>query len=254
MRIARSFIIAFSMYSQIPMPQFEWREEDMRYTLVFFPWIGAIAGVLVYLWRILCERFEIGIFCYVLMGAAIPLVLTGGIHLDGFMDTMDAFHSYRTREKKLEILRDPHLGAFSVIMLVTYGLIYLGAFSEIQDDRALRVFCAGFFLSRCLSGIGVVSFQPAKKDGLLYTFAGSADKKIVKSALYLQAFICIGFMMLQSVCAGGIAAAAALCTLAYYYCRCKKELGGITGDTAGYFVVVCEGSMAAAVAILNILF
>lgn len=251
MRITNSFIIAFSMYSKIPMPQFEWREEDMKYTLCFFPWIGAVAGVLIYLWRIMCARFEIGIFCYTVIGAAIPLLITGGIHMDGFIDTMDAFHSYQPREKKLEILKDPHIGAFSVIKLVTYGLIYLGALSEIQDEQVLRVFCAGFFLSRCLSGIGVLSIQPAKKDGLLYTFASSANKKIVKSTLYLQVFICIGFMMLQSLYAGGITAAVALAVLVCYYCRCKKELGGITGDTAGYFVVICEGSMALAAAIMS---
>ena len=74
---------------------------------------------------------------------------------------------------------------------------------------------------------------------------------IVKGALYLQTFACIGFMLLQSLYVGGIVAAAAIAAFAYYYWRCKKELGGITGDTAGYFVVICEGWMAVAAAILN---
>lgn len=50
------------------------------------------------------------------------LLITGGIHIDGYMDTMDAVHSYGNREKKLEILKDSHIGAFAVIMLVTYVL------------------------------------------------------------------------------------------------------------------------------------
>ena len=117
MRIIKSFIIAFSMYSSIPMPQFEWKDEDMKYILCFFPWVGAVVGACIYLWKMICDRFGIGLLCYTCIGAVIPLLITGGFHADGFMDTMDAFHSYQPKEKKMEILKDSHIGAFSVIML-----------------------------------------------------------------------------------------------------------------------------------------
>ncbi len=117
MKIIRSCIVSFSMYSKIPMPQFEWKEDDMKYMLCFFPWIGAVIGGLLWLWSLLCNRFGIGMICYVAIGTLIPLAVTGGFHVDGFMDTMDAFHSYQPREKKLEILKDSHIGAFAVIML-----------------------------------------------------------------------------------------------------------------------------------------
>ena len=133
MRMIKSMIIAFSMYSKIPMPQFEWKDEDMKYMLCFFPWVGVVIGLCVYLWRIICDRFQIGTLCDTLIGTAIPLLITGGFHVDGFMDTMDAFHSYQPKEKKLEILKDSHIGAFAVLMLGLYGLIYAGAFSEIRD-------------------------------------------------------------------------------------------------------------------------
>ena len=253
MRIIKSIIIAFSMYSQIPMPQFEWKDEDMKYMLCFFPWVGAVIGVCVYLWRMLCDRFAIGTLCYTVVGTVIPLIITGGFHVDGFLDTMDAFHSYQSKERKLEILKDSHVGAFAVIMLGTYGLIYLGAFSEIQDKHLLKLVCAGFVLARVLSGIGVVSFLSAKKDGLLYLFASNAQKNIVKGCLYLQGAFCMGFMLWQSLFAGSVIVAVAIGAFAYYYYRCKKELGGITGDTAGYFVLLCEGSMMVAAAVLNIL-
>ena len=93
MQIIKSMIIAFSMYSKIPMPQFEWKDEDMKYVLCFFPWVGVVIGGLVYLWKMICDRFEIGILCYTLVGIVLPLLITGGFHVDGFMDTMDAFHS-----------------------------------------------------------------------------------------------------------------------------------------------------------------
>ena len=254
MHILKSLMIAFSIYSKIPVPQFEWKEEEMKYMLCFFPWIGAVIGMFLYLWKYLCERFQVGTIGYTAIGVAIPLLITGGFHVDGFMDTMDAFHSYQPREKKLEILKDAHIGAFAVIMLVTYGLVYLGAFSEITNDKLLSIVCAGFFLSRCLSGISVVSFQAAKKDGMLYLFASNSQKNIVKWILYLESAVCIGFMLMQSVIAGLIVTVSAFFAFAYYYYRSKKEFGGITGDTAGYFVLLCEGSMIVMVAVINVLY
>ena len=252
MHILKSFIIAFSIYSKIPVPQFEWKEEDMKYMLCFFPWIGAVIGGCVYSWNHLCGIFNVGAMCHILIGVAIPLMITGGFHVDGFMDTMDAFHSYQPKEKKLEILKDSHIGAFAVIMLVLYGMVYMGAFSEIVDKSLLRIVCCGFFLARCLSGISVVSFQPAKKDGILYLFASRSQKVIVKWALYLQSIACICFMLWQSLYEGVIVVVAAFFVFAYYFYRTQKELGGITGDTAGYFVLICEVSMMIVAAVINV--
>lgn len=252
MRVIKSFFIAFSMYSKIPVPQFAWKEEDMKYIFCFFPWIGALIGGCIYLWNYLCGVYHVGAICRTAMNTAIPLLITGGIHVDGFMDTMDAIHSYSPRERKLEILKDSHIGAFSVIMLVTYGIIFVGAFSEITQDSLLKIVCCGFFLSRCLCGISVVSFPLAKKDGMLYTFADSSHKKIVKGSLYLQSAVCIGVMLYLSVFAALLVTAAAVSFLVYYFYRSKKEFGGVTGDTAGWFGVLCEGCIVAVAALINI--
>lgn len=245
-------MIAFSMYSRIPMPQFSWEEEDMRYMLCFFPWVGAVIGVSVYLWSAVCEKFEIGRLCCTLIGSAIPLLITGGFHVDGFMDTMDAFHSYAPRERKLEILKDSHIGAFAVIMLGAYGLLYMAAFSEIRDRRLLQIACAGFFLARCLSGISAISFPLAKREGTLFLCADRAEKHVVRAVLSAQGILCAVFMLWRDLTAGGIVAATAAAVFVCYYRRCKKELGGITGDTAGYFVLVCECAMLAAAACVNL--
>ncbi len=251
MRICRSFLLAVSMYSAIPVRQSDWREEDMRYMLCFFPWVGAVIGGLLFLWKGLCDRFFVGDLCRTLIGAAIPLAVTGGFHVDGFMDTMDAFCSCRSKEQKLAILKDPHIGAFSVIRLALYGLVFLGALSEIRDDGLFTGVCGGFFLARCLSGIAVVSFPGAKKEGMLFQSADNARKRVVQGALCVQGTLCAAFMLWQSPWAG-LSVAAALLAFGYYYDRTKKELGGITGDTAGYFVLLCEGCMLAAAAGVNV--
>jgi adenosylcobinamide-GDP ribazoletransferase len=249
MSVIKSFFIAFSIYSKIPVPQFAWKDEDMRYTLCFFPLVGVVIGLVLFGWAWLCIRLGIGKLAYVLVGTAIPLAISGGFHVDGFMDTMDAFHSYQPREKKLEILKDSHVGAFAVIMLVLYYLIYIAAFSEIQTMPSLKIFCVGFVLSRVLSGLGVVFFPSAKKDGMLHYFADSAQEKVVKIVLSLELLCCVGVMLWFSLTTGILTVAAAFFTFGYYRWRTNRELGGITGDTAGYFVTVCEAVMAIAAAV-----
>ena len=129
----------------------------------------------------------------------------------------------------------------------------MGAFSEITDKNILQVVCAGFVLARVLSGIGVVSFPSAKKEGMLYLFQDHADAVIVKVALYMQGALCIGFMLWKSFFAGGAAVIAAFAVFRYYKYRTKKELGGITGDTAGYFLLLCEGVIVVITSVVNIL-
>ena len=200
------------MYSKIPMPQFKWNDDDMKYMLVFFPWIGAVIGLLLMLWKYIYSHFGVADICYVCIGALIPIAVTGGFHIDGFMDTM---------------------GAFAVIMLAAYGLLFMGAFSQIMDDKAFIVFCAGFFIARCLSGIAVVSFKSAKSDGLLFMFADTAHRTIVRAALYIQLALCMAVLLIVSLPYAVAMIIAAALSFWYYYVKTKKELGGITGDTAG---------------------
>ena len=112
---------------------------------------------------------------------------------------------------------------------------------------------AVFFLARCFSGIAVMTLQPAKKEGLLYTFASSAQKVKVKTALYFQAALCMVLMLFVSGWYGAAAIGAALLSFLYFKKRSYEEFGGITGDTAGFFVSVCEAVAAAAVAVVSYL-
>ena len=101
MRVIRSFVIAFSTYSRIPMPQVEWSDENRKYTMCFFSLIGAVIGLLLWGWLWLCDALNIGGLLKGAVGAIIPLLVTGGIHMDGFMDTSDAIASWQTKERQI---------------------------------------------------------------------------------------------------------------------------------------------------------
>ena len=120
MRVIRSLCIAFSTYSRIPVPQVAWTDENRKYSMCFFPLIGAVIGLLLWGWLALCDVLGVGALLRGAVGALLPILVTGGIHMDGFMDTSDALASWQSPEKRLEILKDSHVGAFAVLGCAGY--------------------------------------------------------------------------------------------------------------------------------------
>ncbi|MBO4299665.1 MAG: adenosylcobinamide-GDP ribazoletransferase, partial [Clostridia bacterium] len=150
MRLMRSLAIAFSTYSRIPMPQVEWSEENRKYAMWFFPLVGAVIGAALWLWLALCDRLQAGPTLRGAFGALIPLLVTGGIHMDGFMDTADALASWQPKEKRLEILKDSHIGAFAAMSCCSYLLLTAGLLSEARTADGPLI-SMGFVASRALS-------------------------------------------------------------------------------------------------------
>lgn len=238
--IFNGLIIAVAMYSKIPMPKVEWDKKNMKYALCFFPVIGLVIGALIYGWSRVCEACGFGQVCFAMVGAVIPVLVTGGIHLDGFMDTADALHSYDKKEKKLEILKDPHVGAFAVIAAVCFFMLYSAGLTLIWKEDQLLLLWMSFLISRTLSGMSLVWFPAAKKEGLLYSFSSAAHKRTVRVVLVtLLAMEFISVVLIDPVI-GAVMALAAMWVWTYYYYMSKKQFGGITGDLAGYFLCLCE--------------
>ena len=249
MRILRSMCIALSTYSRIPVPQVEWSDENMRYSLCFFPLVGVVIGGLLMLWLRLCDALQIGALLRGAGGCAIAVLVSGGIHLDGFCDTSDALASYGEREQRLEILRDTHVGAFAVIRFGLYLLLLAGALGELRANRAGWIAALGFVLSRAMSGLGVVTLLGARKKGFLQSFADAAQGQIVRGVLLGTAAACALAMILLAPGVGLAAVAAAVGCFIFYRAMAYKHFGGITGDLAGWFLCLAEVAVALIAAI-----
>ena len=153
---------------------------------VLFPLIGVIIGGMVWLWGFYGRYITNSEGFYAMIFVMIPVFLTGGIHLDGLLDTSDAIHSYQPRERKLEILKDSHAGAFAIITAVVYFLLYYGMYHEITL-QGLPVVCIGFVLSRALGSFSIASFPMAKIRDLQLLFSDGAQKNCVRivSCIYV---------------------------------------------------------------------
>ncbi len=247
--ILSGFPVAFAMYSKIPVPAVKWTDKNMKYAICWFPLIGLVQGALMMLWYVLAQRLGLGESLRAAVLTVLPAAVTGGIHMDGFLDTSDALSSWKDRESKLEILKDSHCGAFAIICGLCYGILSFGVCSqmELQDLAVLTVL---YVLSRALSGLALVQFKKAKNTGLLKTFADAAMGRRVTVVMALYILVCGAAACLISLRGGLCMLAVSAAVFAYYHHMSMQKFGGITGDLAGWFVEVCELAAAFGVVIL----
>lgn len=235
-----SLMVAISTYSIIPMPNFEWNEKNMKYAICFFPVVGAFCSVLIWILCCLGAVLKLSNFFVAAIATCIPLLITGGIHMDGFMDTIDALFSHQEKEKRLEILSDPHCGAFAGIYCGIYLILNMAFLYEIYAGGNLLMVCPVYVLSRCVSSLCAVNLPNARKGGMLSSYTKNAKPKTVNIVAALIASICVAGMLLISPLIGTVTI---LCGIVWtmLYCQiAKKKFGGVTGDTAGFFLQMFE--------------
>lgn len=233
-----NIITAFATFSRIPMPRIDYNEKNTKYSLCFFPLVGAVIGALVYLVYYLCGLLEIGSLLRAALMLAVPVLLTGGIHLDGYCDTVDALSSFAPREHKLEILKDSNSGAFAIIYCVLWFALYGASLSEIGAAAALLP--VGFVMSRAMSALAVVNFKAARQDGMGAHEKKSASHLAVNIAMPIYIVLsAVAMILIHPVC-GIVGTAAAALSFLYYRVRSYRQFGGFTGDLAGWFLQICE--------------
>ena len=246
MRAIRAIVIVFSTYSRIPMPQMMWTEEDSRQTFGFLPLVGCVIGAAFYLWSVLFHSFNP---VFLTVGSVlIPLMITGGIHMDGFLDTCDALSSHQSKEKKLAILKDVHIGAFALIWGMMYLLMMLGLYAQAAPSLALPLAC-GFVLSRCFALHMLCLLPNARQDGMLYQLQQNIDKRAVRLSALLFGVCSFGLAVFSAPLPSMVALLVLVSSMYHFQTMAEKHFGGITGDLAGYCIQFAELSWAAGIAI-----
>ena len=238
--LVKSFFVALATYSAIPVPQFAWTEDSMKYALCFFPAVGVFCGGGLWLWYELCCYLGVSAVLFAAVAAALPLLITGGIHMDGFMDTVDALSSHQSRERKLEILKDSRCGAFGALYCGIYLLLSFGLLHELYAMGEILVLLPAFVLSRSLSALCAVTMPSAREGGMLRAYTRDAAKLTAVIAAVVAAMLAAAGMVTISLVPALAALGCALLAMICYRRFAMKVFGGVTGDTAGFFLQLCE--------------
>ncbi len=235
------------MYSIIPTPQVAWTDKALKNCFYFYPLIGLLIGAIWYAMYYLLSGFNANFTAIVLL--LIPIIISGGIHFDGLIDTCDATFSYGDPAKKLTILKDPHVGAFGIISAATYLLMLFGVYSQIiSNNQLIGVVPFIFALSRSLGALPLLYLKRAKPDGLGATFANAADTFVVL-ALLLWTAILFAIICVLNLYVGLLLILVCTIFLAIFIPYATKQFGGMTGDLAGFITSSLELLLPLSIAI-----
>lgn len=195
--------------------------------LVWYPIIGLALGVI-----LAASNFVLHTVFTTLVAASLVValwaVLTGGLHLDGLTDACDALFAATTREKRLEILRDVHIGAFGAAGLVLVLLVKFAAVASLNSSAAL-------FLAPILARWSMVyaaAYPLARREGMAFLFSTGLGRREIFLATLIAALAAMFFGWL-----GFVSFAAAVLTTTIIARLALSRLGGLTGDIYG---LVCE--------------
>ncbi|MBT2583027.1 adenosylcobinamide-GDP ribazoletransferase [Planococcus sp. ISL-109] len=238
-RTIGGLVLAFQFFSAVPIhKQVPVKKPQVTAMYAWMPFVGASFGVLLagILW-LLRDMSDASPLLIAFILAAALWALTGGLHMDGLADTGDAYFSYQDRTKRLDIMGDPRIGAFGVMVLIfaIAGKIILLA--ELIPNVPLFAIAAVPIISR----IGLVvlfnTANPAKKDGLAAYFKNLTDHKLLY--ISMSAWSVLMVLALLLICGWPIALAFVLASVVatvLYKKWCEKNFGGVTGDLLGAFV------------------
>ena len=232
----RGFLIALTFLTRIPMPapKVEITSEEFARSYFYYPLVGLVLGLL--LW--LLAKASIPYFPPMVLGALLlvaQLMLTGGIHLDGFMDSMDGLLSARSPERIFEIMKDSRIGAHACMALVGLLLLKFSLLASLTPTQ-FSILLVMPMLSRWVFQIGVIGFPYARPQGLgkgiherthwiPFLFSGCL---VLVASYYLAGF------------AGLIAFGVCIITVTLLASGISSLLGGLTGDLYGAFIELSE--------------
>ncbi len=246
--------MSFGMFCIVPIPYKKWDESCANLVIPFFPFVGLFAGLLWYGVSQLMLLAGLNTMMFSAFLMLFPYIITGFIHVDGFMDTCDAILSRRPIEEKLKILKDPHTGAFAVVsVLVLFVVCFASAYeiaSEVVSDTGKLLFLVFMpVLSRSLTGITLLSLKVMPQSGYGSYFRKNT-KAVHKISLALTGLSAVVVMCLLFGIKGLVTVAAMTVGFFLSVLFVYRQFGGISGDVSGYALTVSEACGLVALALI----
>jgi len=239
-----AFAMCQSMFCAIPFPFSIWDEDARDKMLLFLPIVGLEIGLIWFFAAWISTFLGLCQWMIAVILTVLPFVLTGYIHLDGFMDVTDAVKSCRDLEKRRRILKDPHVGSFAVIGCCVLFLSQFACFASLENSHGILIFLPA--VSRCCSALAITLLKPM-----------STSQYALQSRHISRAYVLIGmlafFVAMGFVCFGLSGAALLGCMLGsgLSIFNGYRNLDGMNGDISGYAITMGELCGVAVLALMG---
>ncbi|MFJ7934273.1 adenosylcobinamide-GDP ribazoletransferase [Sporosarcina sp. NPDC096371] len=236
MLLALQFFTAVPINKELPLGR-----KEVTTMYVALPFVGAAIGFAMYAVSLLMlDVVNVSTLLASVVILLVGIVLTGGLHLDGWADTGDAFFSYRDRAKRLEILDDPRLGAFGTMALVLLIVVKIALFNEIllRGTGSMALFIAIPFLARAGLNVYFSTTRLAKEKGIAHFFKEKMAGNVVMGcslASSVLVLIAVGWWMNSIWIPVGLSVVLAIALFVFRRWS-LKHFGGVSGDLCGAFI------------------
>jgi adenosylcobinamide-GDP ribazoletransferase len=229
----RTLRIAFGLLTTLPLPlPDDWSSGDSGRASVWYPLVGLVIGSLTWLvWKGALFLFPPLVAGIITLLAWV--LLTGGLHLDGLADCCDGLLVSVPVERRLEIMKDPHLGAFGVIGLMLVLLLKGATLAALTPGTSFGILLAASAARWYILPAGLLPL--ARPGGMGADFSSGLQRSFTYMGAILPAGLALVFGMRGVISLlAGTAAAALVLWLA------RSRIGGVTGDVFGMVVEVVE--------------
>ena len=259
----RAFFIGLQFLTRISIvEQKDWCEKDFADSVRYFPLIGLVLGIIyaafaaVFLLLLPQTGFSLPQHVIAALLLILPILMTGGLHCDGFMDTMDGLFSGRSRERMLEIMKDSRVGANGVFAFVLLMILDWSILLDLLPSPWL--FPALLFMpvvARLMMVTAIASFPYARPEGMGKAFKDGGTKPVLCGTFFYTLLLMLlpGVVMalfdIAPLGAGGLFAwlpamaavlLSALIFTIFFASYATRHLGGLTGDLYGAVTTLTE--------------
>ncbi|WP_422445231.1 adenosylcobinamide-GDP ribazoletransferase [Thermoanaerobacterium sp. DL9XJH110] len=227
--------VAMLFLTRIPLPQVAFDERKMGSSIAFFPLVGAFIGGILTIVYTVGHKFLSGQVISVLIVTA-ATIITGGMHIDGFADTMDGLFCGGDREKKLLAMKDSRIGTYGALGIALLILLKYSLINSLSKEFVRSALITYPVISRWIMTMAIVFFPYARDKGLGKVFFSYKSPRhfIVSSAIGLTAVFLVAGVY------GLMAALAVFVSAFFFIVYTVRQLGGMTGDTYGAINEVSE--------------
>ncbi|MFN4129722.1 MAG: adenosylcobinamide-GDP ribazoletransferase [Paracoccaceae bacterium] len=215
---------AFGLLSRLPFPQTRHHRPHAAWA---WPLVGLVVGGLAtgMGWAAMAVGLPVGLAAALVL--AVGAMTTGALHEDGLADTADGLFGGWTRERRLEIMKDSHIGSYGTLALLLASLATWSAIAALLDGGAYAAIMAAGALSRAPMAL-IMALMPQARAGGLSHSVGRPPVWVALVAAAVALLIAAPLGLL----AGAMAAAAGSAALAVALLA-RARIGGQTGDILG---------------------
>ncbi|WP_030933649.1 adenosylcobinamide-GDP ribazoletransferase [Streptomyces sp. NRRL B-24720] len=231
---------AFGTLTVLPVRVTRWDREAARAGMLCAPLAGLVVGLSAAVPGALLLLFGSGPLLAAVASAAVPAVLTRGLHLDGLADTADGLGSGKPAQDALRIMKQSDIGPFGVITLLFVLLAQVAVLHQLYGQGwaygAMAAVVAGVTARLALTLASRQGVPPARPEGLGAAVAGTVPLRAAAAAAAVVVAACAGAGAVFGGYAPlhqGLAVLGGLALAQVLLRHCVRRFGGVTGDVFG---------------------